>query len=170
MSWRPTFSRDGRIAGEKQPSWAGRRRVHHLDPRHEGLHVAVCSSLPATWIERHKGNRSALRSLTGVSGDAKDSASVVTPDQFKTFVEAVSEMMKTQPNYAARDMGEIRVPVAIVQGEHEEFIKLEHAEYLARSIPEAELIVLPGVSHFAPLQRPEQFNNVLRAFLGRVFS
>ena len=91
-----------------------------------------------------------------------------TPDQFKPFVEAVSLMMKTQPNYSARDMADIHVPVAIVQGEHEEFIKREHAEYLARSIPGAELIILPGVSHFAPLQRPEQFNSVMRAFLGKV--
>jgi pimeloyl-ACP methyl ester carboxylesterase len=57
-----------------------------------------------------------------------------------------------------------------VQSEHDEFIKLEHAEYLARNIPGAELILLPGVSHFAPLQRPEQFNGVMRAFLGKVLS
>ena len=59
-------------------------------------------------------------------------------------------------------------PVAIVQGEHDEFIKLEHAEYLARSIPVGEFILLPGVSQFAPLQRPEKFNNVMRAFLGKL--
>ena len=60
------------------------------------------------------------------------------------------------------------MPVTIVQSEHDEFIKREHAEYLARSIPGAELILLPGVSHFAPLQRPEQFNSVMLAFLGKV--
>ncbi|MGL5168697.1 MAG: alpha/beta fold hydrolase [Afipia sp.] len=91
-----------------------------------------------------------------------------TPDDFKAFVDAVSEMMKTQPNYAADDLADIQVPVAIVQSEHDEFIKLEHAEYLARSIPGAELIHLPGVSHFAPLQRPKQFNSVVRAFLGKI--
>ncbi len=91
-----------------------------------------------------------------------------TPDQFKAFADAVGQMMKTQPNYSARDLADIRVPVAIVQSEHDEFIKPEHAEYLARSIPGAELILLPGVSHFAPLQRPEQFNSVMRAFLGRL--
>jgi pimeloyl-ACP methyl ester carboxylesterase len=58
--------------------------------------------------------------------------------------------------------------VAIVQSERDEFIKPEHAEYLARSIPGAELILLRGVSHFAPLQRPAQFNTVLLAFLTRV--
>jgi pimeloyl-ACP methyl ester carboxylesterase len=102
---------------------------------------------------------------------AKDYAQLsATPDQFKAFAAAVGLMQKTQPNYSARDMAAIHVPVAIVQSEHDEFIKPEHAEYLARSIPGAELILLPGVSHFAPLQRPEQFNSVMRAFLGKVLS
>jgi pimeloyl-ACP methyl ester carboxylesterase len=102
---------------------------------------------------------------------AKDYAQLsTTPDQFKAFAEAVGQMQKTEPNYSARDMADIHVPVAIVQSEHDEFIKPEHAEYLARSIPGAELILLPGVSHFAPLQRPEQFNSVIRAFLGKVLS
>ncbi len=93
-----------------------------------------------------------------------------TPDRFKPFVEAVSLMMKTQPNYSGGDLADIRVPVVIVQGEHEEFIAPEHAEYLVRSIPGAELIILPDVSHFAPLQRPEQFNGAMRAFLGKAHS
>jgi pimeloyl-ACP methyl ester carboxylesterase len=101
---------------------------------------------------------------------AKDYAQLsATPDQFKEFAAAVTQMMKTQPNYSARDLAGIHVPVAIVQSEHDEFIKPEHAEYLARSIPGAELVLLPGVSHFAPLQRPEQFNTVMRAFLDKVF-
>ena len=91
-----------------------------------------------------------------------------TPDQFDAFFAAVGQMMKTQPNYLAQDLAEIRVPVAIVQSERDEFIKPEHAEYLARSIPGAELIILPGVSHFAPLQRPDQFNSVILAFLNPV--
>jgi pimeloyl-ACP methyl ester carboxylesterase len=77
-------------------------------------------------------------------------------------------MQKTQPNYSAHDLAQISVPVAIVQSEHDEFIKREHAEYLARSIPNAALVNLRGVSHFAPLQRPEQFNTSLLAFLGKV--
>ena len=92
-----------------------------------------------------------------------------TPGQFKAFAEAVQQMQRTEPNYSPRDLADVHVPVAIVQSEHDEFIKPEHAEYLARSIPGAELIVLPGVSHFAPLQRPEQFNSVMGAFLDSVY-
>ena len=102
---------------------------------------------------------------------AKDYAQLsATPDQFKAFVAAVGLMQKTQPNYSARDMAAIHVPVAIVQSEHDEFIKPEHAEYLARSIPGAKFILLSGVSHFAPLQRPEQFNRVMQAFLASTAS
>jgi pimeloyl-ACP methyl ester carboxylesterase len=91
-----------------------------------------------------------------------------TPDQFDEFSDAVSLMQKTQPNYSVNDLAEISVPVAIVQSEHDEFIKREHAEYLARSIPHAEFVLLPSVSHFAPLQRPEQFNAAALAFLSKV--
>ena len=92
-----------------------------------------------------------------------------TPDQFAEFSEAVGLMQTTQPNYSADDLAQIHVPVAIVHSEYDEFIKREHAEYLARTIPNAEFIYLPNVSHFAPLQRPEQFNAVMLAFLGKVF-
>jgi pimeloyl-ACP methyl ester carboxylesterase len=79
-------------------------------------------------------------------------------------------MQRTQPDYSVNDLNEIRVPVVIVQSEHDEFIKPEHADHLARSIPNAELVVLPGVSHFAPLQRPELFNSAMLAFLGKVLA
>jgi pimeloyl-ACP methyl ester carboxylesterase len=93
-----------------------------------------------------------------------------TPDQFDVFSEAVGLMQRTQPNYSAHDLAKISVPVVIVQSEHDEFIKREHAEYLARNIPNAEFIELPRVSHFAPLQRPEQFNSAMLAFLGKVLA
>jgi pimeloyl-ACP methyl ester carboxylesterase len=92
----------------------------------------------------------------------------VTPDHFNEFLEAVTLMQRTQPNYSPADLADISVPVTIAQGEHEEFIKREHAEYLARTIPNARLELLPNVSHFAPLQRPADFNRALLEFLATV--
>ncbi len=91
-----------------------------------------------------------------------------TPEQFDEFCGAVGLMQRTQPNYTSADLARIRVPVTVVHSEHDEFIKREHAEYLAASIPNAELRILDGVSHFAPLQRPEQFNGEVLAFLDKV--
>jgi pimeloyl-ACP methyl ester carboxylesterase len=93
-----------------------------------------------------------------------------TPDKFDEFSEAVGLMQRTQPNYSADDLSRIQVPVTIVHSEHDEFIKQEHAEYLARTIPNAEFVYLKGVSHFAPLQRPDQFNNAILVFLGKIVS
>src|SRR5271163_1810420 len=71
-----------------------------------------------------------------LSRHAKDYAQLsATPDQFSEFADAVRIMMSTQPNYTAQDLSRVSVPVLIVQAEHDEFIRLEHAEYLAHNIP-----------------------------------
>jgi pimeloyl-ACP methyl ester carboxylesterase len=91
-----------------------------------------------------------------------------TPDQFDQFSDAVGLMQRTQPNYSVDDLMQICVPVAIVHSEHDEFIKREHAEYLSQNIPGAGFVYLPGVSHFAPLQRPDQFNKAILNFLKKI--
>ena len=98
----------------------------------------------------------------------KDYASLsATPDGFRELVEAVTRMQRTEPDYTAHELTEIRVPVTIAHSEHDEFITREHAEYLARTVPGAELAILPGVSHFAPLQRPEVFNTAMLSLVSR---
>ena len=57
--------------------------------------------------------------------------------------------------------------MTIAHSEHDQFIKRDHAEYLAHTISGAELVIRPGVSHFAPLQRPEIFNTAVLEFLRR---
>ena len=88
-----------------------------------------------------------------------------TPDRFDALSDAVGLMQRTQPNTSADDLAQINVPVTVVHSEHDEFIKREHAEYLARTIPGAQFVYLYGVSHFAPLQRPGLFNDTILAFL-----
>lgn len=101
-----------------------------------------------------------------VSRHRKDYARLsATPEDFDAFSEAVGLMQQTQPDYSAEDLAQIRVPVTIVHSEQDEFIKREHAEYLARTIPNAKFVLLPGVSHFAPLQRPDLFNGAMLGFL-----
>lgn len=92
-----------------------------------------------------------------------------TPDDFNAFSEAVGLMQRTQPEYTAADLARIHVPVAVVLGENDEFIKPEHVAYLARTLPDATLNIIPDVSHFAPLQRPATFNAVMLDFVDRVF-
>jgi hypothetical protein len=47
-------------------------------------------------------------------------------------------------------------------------ISTVNGAYLAQTIPEVSMTFLIRVTHFAPLQRPKIFNDVLKAFLRRV--
>lgn len=89
-----------------------------------------------------------------------------TPEDFDAFVEAVGLMQRTQPNYTPADLAKIAVPVEILHSVGDEFIRPEHARYLADTIPGASLTMMPGVTHFAPLQRPARFNAAMLNFLG----
>ena len=88
-----------------------------------------------------------------------------TPAGFDAFQAAINHMWDTEPNYSATDLKRIATPTAIVDGDHDEAIKREHTEYLARSIPGARLIILRDVSHFAMLQDPAQFNAAMLRFI-----
>ena len=59
----------------------------------------------------------------------------------------------------------IKAPVAIADGEHDEAIRREHTEEMAKLIPGAKLIILPNVSHFAFWQDPALFNKAVLDFL-----
>jgi pimeloyl-ACP methyl ester carboxylesterase len=91
----------------------------------------------------------------------------VTPHDFDGFVDAVSEMQRTQPNFQAGDLAKISVPVTSALSEKDEFIRIEHAKYLAASIPGAVFVELHDVSHFAPVQRPAEFNKAILEFLSQ---
>lgn len=88
------------------------------------------------------------------------------PDGFGKLRDAINAMQKTEPNYTRQKISSIHGPrIAIVDGDHDEFIKPEHTAYLARTIPGAKLIVLPNVSHFAPWQAPAEFDKSMITFL-----
>ena len=77
-------------------------------------------------------------------------------------------MQRTQPNYTPAQLAAIRVPVTVLHSEGDEFIRPEHAGYLADTIPGAKLRIMSGVTHFAPVQRPALFNAVMLEALGKM--
>src|SRR5271166_2348446 len=55
-------------------------------------------------------------------------------------------------------VGKVFAFAAFVDGDHDEAIKRAHTEYVAATIPNAGLLILPNVSHFAFLRDPDQLN------------
>ncbi|AHG47581.1 alpha/beta hydrolase [Rhizobium leguminosarum bv. trifolii CB782] len=91
-----------------------------------------------------------------------------TPNEYETFVKQVSAMWATQPAWTAADLAEISVPVTLAIGDHDEAVKLDHTEMMAKQIPGAKLVILKDVSHFAMLQDPAAYDGMIRgAMAGR---
>lgn len=90
-----------------------------------------------------------------------------TPGEYKKFVAEIGNMWATQPNWTAADLGAIKVRTWIVDADHDEAIKRENTEFMARSIPDAGLLLQPEVSHFSMLQVSGQFSDDVLRFLER---
>ena len=90
-----------------------------------------------------------------------------TPTEYETFVNQISRMWATQPDYKPEQLAKIKARVAISDGEYDEAIRPEHSVEMAKAIPGAKLVILPGVSHFAFLQDPQLFNRAVLGFLHR---
>jgi pimeloyl-ACP methyl ester carboxylesterase len=87
------------------------------------------------------------------------------PERWPQLLDGLRHMWRTEPNFTARNLAAVKAATTVSDGEHDEIIKREHTERMARSIPHARLMMLAGVSHFAMLQDPHQFNQALGAFL-----
>src|SRR5262245_7916222 len=100
-------------------------------------------------------------------GEKEYQALSATPTEYKKFVAEISTMWATQPHWTAADLGRIKVHTWIADADHDEAIHRENTEFMARSIPEAGLLLQPEVSHFSMLQAPRQFTEDVLLFLER---
>jgi pimeloyl-ACP methyl ester carboxylesterase len=91
-----------------------------------------------------------------------------TPDDYKSFLAQIEKMWASQPNWTAAQLHAITVPTWIVDADHDEAIRRENTEFMAAQIPNAGLLLQPGVSHFSFIQDPAQFNADVLHFLQHV--
>ncbi|KAH7163585.1 Alpha/Beta hydrolase protein [Dactylonectria estremocensis] len=84
---------------------------------------------------------------------------------FTVFGTKVGTMEATLPQITDAQLGTIDgSKVIIVGAEHEEAINLDVPAKLHAAIKGSKIQILPGVSHFAPVQNPAQFVAAVEAF------
>jgi pimeloyl-ACP methyl ester carboxylesterase len=88
-----------------------------------------------------------------------------TPTEYNSFLEQISKMWETQPNFTKEQLNAVKVPTWIVDADHDEAIKRDNTEFMAAQIPGAGLLLQPRVSHFSFIQDPQQFNENVLHFL-----
>ena len=103
---------------------------------------------------------------TYVGAMAEDYARLsTTPDGWADFFGGVATMWGTEKPGGVAALNDVRVPTTVVQSEHDEAIRPEHAAEIAAAIPGARLVTLEGVSHFALLQDPDGYAAAIRDHL-----
>jgi pimeloyl-ACP methyl ester carboxylesterase len=88
-----------------------------------------------------------------------------SPEKWPQLMGGLRGMWRTQPNFTKEQLRSLKVATAISDGDHDEIIKLDHTRMIATEIPGAQLVIQSGVSHFAMLQNPDQFNKAVVDFL-----
>lgn len=87
------------------------------------------------------------------------------PDRFDAMLAEFGVLYQTEPNFSAAELGGITAPVLILDGAEEELIDADQPVRMAELIPGAELVLIPGTGHFAPIAKPEEFNCIVLDFL-----
>jgi len=85
-------------------------------------------------------------------------------DHFAVVADKLARMHQTEPALTAGDLGSIGCRTLVMLGDDDE-IALEHAITLYRSLPDAELAVIPGASHGLLVEKPQLCNTMIVDFL-----
>jgi len=70
------------------------------------------------------------------------------------------------PNYSAADLGKIKTPAFVIQGENDEVnAPAHHAEFMATNLPNARLWLAPKTGHSVHEEHPEEWVKRVTKFL-----
>lgn len=85
--------------------------------------------------------------------------------------DVIFDLFKAYRSFDVREaLVGIDVPALVVAGSHDRFTVLSASRYLARHLPEARLEVIEDCGHLSMLERHEELNTMLRAFLAETLA
>jgi pimeloyl-ACP methyl ester carboxylesterase len=82
------------------------------------------------------------------------------PVVFGKFID----MAAREPHIPPSQLAAIAAPTLVLAGD-DDIMSLEHTAELYRSIPTAELAIVPGTSHFLAMEKPDLVNRLILDFL-----
>lgn len=85
-------------------------------------------------------------------------------EHWPVVVAKFLEMAAREPHIPPSELGQIEAPTLVLAGD-DDLVSLEHTIELFGSIPNAELAIVPGTSHFLTLEKPDVVNRLILDFL-----
>ena len=75
-------------------------------------------------------------------------------------------LVLTEPHLTYAELATIQAPTLVLAGE-KYIIKQAHTQAIAAHLPHAQVVILPGVTHYAPQENPALFNKTVLDFLAQ---
>jgi pimeloyl-ACP methyl ester carboxylesterase len=85
-------------------------------------------------------------------------------DHFKVVATKVGEMAAVEPNLQASDLAKVTQRTLVVFSD-DDLMTLSHAIEMYDALPNAELAIVPGTSHFLTQEKPQLVNELVLDFL-----
>ena len=92
----------------------------------------------------------------------------LSPDAAHTLDEKVRRMLaiwKVEPAIDLGDLAKIECPTLVLAGDDELF-SFAHTTSLYEALPQGQLAIVPGTSHFLMKEKPALVQEIIRQFLG----
>jgi pimeloyl-ACP methyl ester carboxylesterase len=86
-----------------------------------------------------------------------------------SYTKKLFSLMAYQPHITEKQLAGIKCPALIMTGDRDA-VRLEHSIKIFQSIPNSNLFVMPGATHYGSYQKPQLFNTVLLDFFNSPFS
>ena len=86
------------------------------------------------------------------------------PEHWPVVVAKFIEMESREPHIAPSELEGIAAPTLVLSGD-DDIVSLGHTIELFGSIPNAELAIVPGTSHFLMMEKPDLVNRLILDFL-----
>ena len=88
------------------------------------------------------------------------------PEHWPVIFGKLTHMWRTEPAYRETDLARIAAPVLVVAGEFDSIAR-SHTEAMAAAIPNGRIAIIPGATHFVPLEDPTAFDAAMLEFLNQ---
>jgi pimeloyl-ACP methyl ester carboxylesterase len=85
-------------------------------------------------------------------------------DHFKVVATKIGEMAALEPNLQASVLAKVTCR-SLVMFSDDDLVTLAHAVEMYNALPNAELAIVPGTSHFLSQEKPELVNKMVVDFL-----
>jgi pimeloyl-ACP methyl ester carboxylesterase len=107
-----------------------------------------------------------IGALTAFLGPAYGEVSPDGLEHFPVVVEKIGQMFVAEPNLQASELAKVSHR-SLVMFADDDLMTLRHAVEMYDALPNAELAIVPGTSHFLTQEKPDLVNHIVLDFLTR---